>query len=92
MAPTLERQFHGTCALMRVQLMRAAENSDVEACFPLVRARGLITEDDERFIRACFALDESVQLGGEPGELLSKDSIARLHMIVASRLNVADSA
>ena len=92
MTPTLARQFHGTCALVRVQLMRAAENSDVEACFPVVRSRELITEDDECFIRACFALDDALQRGDEPNNLLTKETIARLHMIVASRLNVADSA
>ena len=101
MLSALERQFHGTCALVRVQLMRAAERSDVEECFPIVRNRHLISNDDEKLIRACFAADDRMgeQVPSDNADnadndaaLISKETIARLHMIVSSQLNVADSA
>ena len=87
----LQRQFHGTCALIQVQMMRAAECRNIEKCYIDLTKAGKITQDDVVFIKNCLELDNSQDFS-QLDEQTVNERIARLHSIVASKLNVADSA
>lgn len=99
----LTRQFHATCILLRMQLIRAAQSYDMEECLRTVRSKGMVSQEDETFIRACLAANERLQASedavdsasestGESDPIVSYESVNRIHVIVSSRLNIADSA
>lgn len=88
----LQRQYHGTCALVQVQMMRAAECRDIDKCYTELIAAGKITRDDVDFIKSCLNLDNKPNEFSQENNMSIKERITHLHSIVASKLNVADSA
>lgn len=86
-----ERRFHGACMLVVLHLRRVAKTGDLDICFEAARALSMIDEDDERFIRSCFVLDERFSAGESVEADLKPDTAARLQGC-ALKLNSADPA
>ena len=91
MSVTIEEQFHGTVALTILQLRRAAHSNDIDAGFAAARELLMITDEHERFIRSCFALDEQLQAGETPAQPVTPELVKELQACVL-RLNSADPA
>ena len=88
---SLEQRFHGTVVLVVLHLRRVAHSNDIEAGFAAARELKMISPEHERFIRTCFALDDQVQAGEEPGNPITPGMIQELQAC-ALRLNSADPA
>lgn len=88
---SLEYQFHGTVVLVILHLRRVAQSNDLEAGFAMARELKMIAPEHERFIRACFALDDRLQAGEQPNEPITRELIQELQAC-ALRLNSADPA
>ncbi len=74
-------------------MMRAAECRDIEKCYTDLVGAGKITQDDVIFIKECLEIDSVTPCDSAAStQSAIKARIARLHSIVASKLNVADSA
>lgn len=91
MGVTIEQQFHGTVVLAILHLRRAAKSNDVDAGFGAAYELKMIAPEHERFIRKCFALDDEIQAGQEPSELITPELVKELQACVL-RLNSADPA
>ncbi len=91
MRVTIEKQFHGTVVLAILHLRRIAHSNDVEEGFAAARELRMISDEHERFIRDCFALDEALEAGSAPAEPITPERIKELQACVL-RLNSADPA
>ena len=86
----LEKRFHGLCAFVRLHLMKAAEG-DVEAGFAAARGRGMIGEQDERFLRSCLADDDRLAQGESLDGTVTPELLETVQAKV-NKLNMGDSA
>ena len=91
MSVTIEEQFHGTVVLAILHLRRAAHSNDVDAGFAAARELRMISDEHERFIRSCFALDKQLQAGEAPARPVTPELVKELQACVL-RLNSADPA
>ena len=87
----VERRFRGSVRLVTLHLWRVAKSTDVDAGFAAARERGMISEENEAFMRACMALDTQLEAGEELAEPVTMDVVHELQMC-AIRLNTADPA
>ena len=87
----LPAQFHGTVALATLHLRRLAKSNDVEAGFAAARELGMLDDEREQFMRACFELDARLAAGEAQPEELSYDQTAQLQRCILS-INSADPA
>ena len=53
----VERKFIGSVRLATLHLWRVAKTTDLERCFKEARDLRMINQENEDFIRRCFALD-----------------------------------
>lgn len=90
-AVSIEDRFRGTCNLVILHLRRAAKSNDLETGFDTARSLGMLKPDQERFIRECLALNDSIVAGNAPEGSVSEDLIKRLQACILS-LNTADPA
>ena len=88
---SIEDRFHGTCILTILHLRRAAKSNDLEAGFDAARNMRMLSPDNEKFIRECLAMDESIQAGTLRTQPVTEDRIKELQACVL-RLNTADPA
>ncbi len=77
--------------LVTLHLWRVAKSTDVEDGFAQARVLGMIDEENERFMRACLALDAQLEAGEELPEPLTMQMVDELQAC-AIRLNSADPA
>lgn len=88
---SLEKRFAGQARLVRLLLWRTGDSTDLNACFEAARAAGMISADDEAFLRDCLDAEER-QRSGEPLPFtVDQNTITRLQRC-ADKLNRADSA
>ena len=87
----VERRFRGSVRLVTLHLWRVAKSTDLERCFKEARDLRMITQENEDFIRRCFALDAQLEAGEEPDEPITAEMVQELQMCVL-RLNSADPA
>ena len=91
MEVSAEKRFRGSVRLVTLHLWRVAKSTDVEDGFAQARALGMIDEENERFIRACLALDARLEAGEEPVRPPTLEMVDELQAC-AIRLNSADPA
>lgn len=91
MEPSVERRFRGSVRLVTLHLWRVVKSTDVEEGFAAARQMGMISEENESFMRRCMALDAQLAAGEEPDEPITMDMVHELQMC-AIRLNTADPA
>ena len=70
--------------------MKAAEG-DVEAGFAAARGRGMIGEQDERFLRSCLADDDRLAQGESLDGTVTPELLETVQAMV-NKLNMGDSA
>ena len=87
----VERRFRGSVRLATLHLWRVAKSTDLERCFKEARDLRMINQENEDFIRRCFALDAQLEAGEEPDEPITAEMVQDLQMCVL-RLNSADPA
>ena len=87
----VERRFRGSVRLATLHLWRVAKSTDLEQCFKEARDLRMINQENEDFIRRCFALDAQLEAGKEPDEPITAEMVQELQMCVL-RLNSADPA
>lgn len=87
----VERKFIGSVRLATLHLWRVAKSTDLEQCFKEARDLRMIDEDNEAFVRRCFALSEQLEAGEEPDEPITEELVHELQVCVL-RLNSADPA
>ena len=87
----VERRFRGSVRLATLHLWRVANSTDLERCFKEARALRMNNQENEDFIRRCFALDAQLEAGEEPDEPITAEMVQELQMCVL-RLNSADPA
>ena len=68
-----------------------AKSTDLEQCFKEARDLRMINQENEDFIRRCFALDAQLEAGEEPDEPITEELVHELQVCVL-RLNSADPA
>ena len=78
----LGAQFHDTVALAALKLRRFSDSDDVEKGLALARERGVVNEDDARFIRECFIADEQLKAHVITPSDLSYEQADRLHRCI----------
>lgn len=88
---SIERQFHGTVALMLLHLRRLAQSNDVDAGFAAGRELRMIDAGHEAFMRRCLALDDQLQAGQSPSESVTPELLEALRAHIL-RINSADPA
>lgn len=92
-APSVTRQFLGTCVLVRVQLARASESFDLDIAFERLLACGKLTQDDVAFLTDFLEHEKPVkEQGAALDEAWAADAIRRVHAITSGNLNMGDSA
>lgn len=87
----VERKFIGSVRLATLHLWRVAKSTDLEQCFKEARDLRMINQENEDFIRRCFALDAQLEAGEEPDEPITEELVHELQVCVL-RLNSADPA
>ncbi len=88
---SLEKQFAGQARLVRLLLWRIGDTTDIDECLQVAHDKGMLTADDESFIRDCLEAEESQREGRDLGIELDNDFLTRLRRC-ADKLNRADSA
>ena len=83
----VERRFQGSVRLVTLHLWRVAKSTDLEKGFEVARRLGMLSQQNEDFVRACFLIDQG----------LACDGAVDMHMVdelqkCAIRLNTADPA
>lgn len=86
-----ERRFAGTVRLVTLHLWRVAQSTDVEEGFRAAAELGMLSPENEAFVRRCFAMAEALEAGTEPG-LPITDALVDELQACALRLNAADPA
>lgn len=87
----VERRFRGSVRLVTLHLWRVAKSTDLEEGLAEARRRGMLSQENEAFVRACFALDAQLEAGEEPGAPITREMVDELQLC-AIRLNTADPA
>lgn len=87
----VERRFIGSAHLATLHLWRVAKSTDLEKCFKEARDLRMINQENEDFMRHCFALSEQLEAGEQPSEPITDEMVHELQMCVL-RLNSADPA
>ncbi len=87
----LARRFIGSVQLVTWHLWRVAESTDIDEGFAAARARGMIDEQSEAFIRECMDMSKQLEAGVEPDVAPTMDMVKEMQLC-AIRLNTADSA
>lgn len=88
---SVERRFRGSVRLVTLHLWRVAKSTDLEEGFRTARELGMLSVENEAFVRRCLALDEQLEAGETPREPLTEEFVHELQMC-AIRLNAADPA
>lgn len=89
---SLHRQFAGQARLARLLLWRVGDSTDLDVCFAQARFQGMLSADDEVFVRTCIELEESHRDDFASLEAhVDEDMVKRLFRC-ADKLNRADSA
>lgn len=88
---SVERRFIGSAHLATLHLWRVAKSTDLEKCFKEARDLRMINQENEDFMRHCFALNEQLEAGEQPSEPITDEMVYELQMCVL-RLNSADPA
>lgn len=88
---SVERRFRGSVRLVTLHLWRVARSTDVEDGFRAARELGMISCENEEFMRRCLDIDGRLEAGEEPGEPLTQELVDELQLC-AIRLNAADPA
>ncbi|MCI9129291.1 MAG: hypothetical protein HFJ65_03080 [Eggerthellaceae bacterium] len=88
---SLQRQFAGQARLVRLLLWRIGETTDVEQCLSAAMEAGMISADDEPFLRTCLQAEEAMRESGHAPQEVDAGMVARLRRC-ADKLNRADSA
>ena len=86
-----EKRFRGSVRLVTLHLWRVAKSTDIDEGFKVARALGMISAENESFMRTCFAIDARLEASEpleEPVTLAAVDELQRC----AIRLNSADPA
>ncbi len=87
----LERRFAGQARLVRLLLWRTGDSTDLDACLAAAYAAGMVTREDESFLRACMDAEERLRETGCLEIPVDAQLIVRLQRM-ADKLNRADSA
>lgn len=87
----VERRFRGSVRLVTLHLWRVAKSTDVDEGFAAARELGMISSENEAFMRSCMALDARLEAGEEPDDPITPEMVHELQMC-AIRLNSADPA
>lgn len=87
----LQKRFAGQARLVRLLLWRVGDSTDMDACLREALAAGMISEDDEPFLRQCMDAEEAQRQTGALPLDPDPQMIARLQRC-ADKLNRADSA
>ncbi len=87
----LERRFHGSINLTILHLRRVALSNDIDEGLAAAKARKMINDDNEAFIRRMFDLDAQLQAGEELSEPITEEFVKELQACCL-RLNMGDSA
>lgn len=90
------RRFKGAVQLVTLHLWRVGKTTDIDLCILAARDLGMISADDEAFIRDCISLNERIasskeDLAEDVGDRIDDDLIHEVQMC-AIRLNSADPA
>lgn len=85
------RRLKGSVRLVTLHLWRIAHSTDLELGFKTARDMHMFSEENEAFVRRCFALNEQIERGEEPDEPITMEMVHELQMN-AIRLNSADPA
>lgn len=89
---SINRRFAGQARLIRLLLWRIGDSTDLSACFVAARASGMLTEDDEDFLRYALDLEETCRDNpADLGDRVDSETVKRLFRC-ADKLNRADSA
>lgn len=91
MEAPVERRFQGSVRLVTLHLWRVAKSTDLEKGFEVARRLGMLSQQNEDFVRACFLIDAQIDQG------LACDGAVDMRMVdelqkCAIRLNTADPA
>ena len=87
----VERRFRGSVRLVTLHLWRVAKSTDADEGFAAARELGMISAENEAFMRSCMALDARLEAGEEPDDPITPEMVHELQMC-AIRLNSADPA
>lgn len=85
----VERRFAGSVRLVVLHLWRIAKSTDCEEGFAAARELGMFTEENEAFVRRCFALSAQLESGEPLDDTITLDMVQELQAC-AIRLNSAD--
>lgn len=97
----IDRQFLGTVRLVTLHLWRVAHSTDIDEGFAAARKLGMISEENERFMRACLEMGRELEdengSNSRPGAADRADTPITPGMVrelqqCAIRLNAADPA
>lgn len=86
-----ERRFAGTVRLVTLHLWRVAKSTDIEEGFKAASELGMLSLENEQFIRSCFKASEQLEEGEEPDIPITPQLVDELQAC-ALRLNAADPA
>lgn len=87
----VERRFRGSVRLVTLHLWRVAKSTDLEKGFKVARRLGMLSQQNEDFIRACFLIDAQIDQGMACDEAVDMRMVDELQKC-AIRLNTADPA
>lgn len=87
----VDKRFRGSVRLVTLLLWRVGESTDIEKGFAEAHDKLMIGADHEAFIRECFAIDERLERGEDPGREITIELVNELQAC-ALRLNSADPA
>lgn len=90
-AVSAERRFPGTVRLVTLHLWRVAQSTDVEDGFRVARELGMLSAENEEFVRMCFRMAQQLEAGDEPECAVTSQLVDELQAC-ALRLNAADPA
>ena len=88
---SLNKRFAGQARLVRLLLWRVGDTTDIDACMAEARRAGMLTEDDEAFLRGCLDAEERQRERGERAIEPTEETLRRLARC-ADKLNRADAA
>ncbi len=90
-AVSTERRFAGTVRLVTLHLWRVAQSTDVEDGFRAARGLGMLSAENEEFVRTCFRVAQQLEAGEQPERAVTPQLVDELQAC-ALRLNAADPA
>lgn len=87
----IERRFAGTARLVTLHLWRVAKSTDVDDGFRAASELGMLSPENEAFVRDCLRAAERMEAGEDPGIPITPQLVDELQAC-ALRLNAADPA